>query len=272
MQVEIRMGEYVRRLPSSWESAGANAWLCWRDLVRYGPDQGRIRALARLCGWPRRRMRSLSPEQIATLSQGTPWLELQPLEAPLRTQFYYRFSKYGMPAAKFEDDSALAFALADDFFQDYLEGDDEAQYHLFATLARPLRRGQRAPLRSREEALRRGRWLRNIGPEWLAATVMYWAGVKAYVSNTYGPWLFQQEEPADDDDEGQLMPDTSADQGPNFGWWGIFMDVAESGVFGPLESVYQTNFHEICIYLVKKEAERRRQEQQMNEIRNRNRR
>ena len=90
--------------------------------------------------------------------------------------------------------------------------------------------------------------------------LMWWIGMKMLVNRMYGKWLFEGDE---DEDEEEDTPDyakaTSGEaKGPNFGWWGIFLDVAESGVFGPLEKVYQASIHDICIFLVKKRAEANR--------------
>lgn len=264
MQLRIKMDKEERLLPTSWESAGALAWKCLRCLARLGPDAGRLEAIRLLCGFSKRQMRGLGHQQLVTLIEGLPWLVIAPIDMPLRPSFYYRGIKYGLPAAKFEDGSAITFALADDFFTAYQEGDDTALVHLLATLARPLRNNNRCALHSRDEVLRRGRRLKRIPPEWLAAAWMYWAGVKAYVHSTYGPWLFQQ---PDVEVEEDVQPNTSAPQGPNFGWWGKYMDIAESGVFGNIKQVHQSNFHELCIYLVKKEVEYRRQKQELDALR-----
>lgn len=266
MQVRIKMEDREHLLPTSWDSAGVLAWPCLKSLARLGPDAGKLRAIRILCRLSKAKMKSLSAEQIATLVEGLPWLTIAPLAHPIRTKFYYWGKRYSMPAAKFEDGSAITFALADDFFNAYQEGDDQALIHLLATLARPLRNNKRTPLTSRDEVLRRGRRFRRIPPEWLAAAWMYWAGVKAYVHSTYGPWLFQQQDT--DEEEETTEPDTTAAQGPNFGWWGKYLDVAESGVFGSIREVHQTNFHELCIFLVKKEGEYRRQKREMEALRN----
>lgn len=265
MQVRITMDNQERLLPTSWESAGASAWACLRSLVQLGPDAGKLQAIRLLAGLSKTQLRSLNEKQLATLSEGLPWLVIAPIEAPLRTSFYHQAVKYGMPSTKFEDGSAMTYALADDFFNAYQDGDDSALLHLLATLARPLRNNKRCVLCSRDEVLRRGHRLRRIPPEWLAAAWMYWAGVKAYVHRTYGSWLFQQNELEEEEEEHQ--PDTAAPAGPNFGWWGKYMDIAETGVFGSIRAVHQANFHELCIFLVKKEAEHRRQQRELEALR-----
>lgn len=233
--------------------------------------EGKRNAIRRICQLSKGQMRGLDDIKLATLVEGLPWLNIVPIDQPIQKQLYYRGIRYRMPAAKFEDGTAFTFALADDFFNAYMEGDEEALLHLFATLARPLRCGQRKPLISRDEALRRSRWLKRIDPTWLAATWMYWAGVKAFVHSTYGSWLFQQTEQEEEDEEetSPQGPDTGASAGPDFGWWGKYMEVAETGVFGNVKQVHQTNFHDICVFLVKKEADHRRQKADMDAAKNR---
>ncbi|MEO7174984.1 MAG: hypothetical protein ABI002_04295, partial [Saprospiraceae bacterium] len=86
----------------------------------------------------------------------------------------------------------------------------------------------------------------------------YFSGVKAYVYNLYKKWLFEapEEEEEQDPDEApeEKLPVRKSD-GPDFGWWGSFLDVAASGVFGDYEKVLHTRFHTICTWLIKKRIE-----------------
>jgi len=242
--IQLHTASDVRLLPSSWAEAGALAWPC---------------------GLSRAQWRSLNAEQLATLAVGLDWLQLSPIQAPLRSSFRVWGTTYHLPGPKFEDGTAIEFAMADDYFKAYQEGDDSALVHLLATLARPLRGTERQALRSQDEVQRRGRTFRRLGPEWLATAGFYWAGVKEYTYQVYGPWLFQSAPDTETDHD--PTPDFSQ-RGPDFGWWGRFMDVAEAGVFGSLPEVHQTNFHELCMFLVKKEAEHRRQQEEIRKIRN----
>lgn len=239
-------------LPASWEEAGNLAFPCLRDLCKYPLGEGKIRAMARLAGMSRWQILGLSDENLATLSVGLEWLRLQPTDIPLQASFRVGLTTYHLPLAKFEDGTALEYAMADDYYQKYEEGDDEALRMLVATLARPMQDGHRIPLTDRDEVTARARALRRLSPWWLACVWMYWAGVKQYVYRTYGRWLFDQP----DDEEGDEDSAPSMNNRINFGWWGVYMDIAESGVFGPLESVHQVNFHEIAVYLIRKEEAR----------------
>jgi len=81
--------------------------------------------------------------------------------------------------------------------------------------------------------------------------------MKMLIHKMYGAWIFDNDEEEDEQDETAYAKASAgkAGKGPNFGWWGIYLDVAESGVFGALEKVYQTSIHDICIFLVKKRAD-----------------
>ena len=84
------------------------------------------------------------------------------------------------------------------------------------------------------------------------AVKLYFEGVKLYVYNTYGEWLF---------------PKTEGEQtsgGLNFGWWGAFQNVAEANVFGNLEQVYQTRFHTVAVWMIRKQDAADQMEQQQN--------
>jgi len=120
-----------------------------------------------------------------------------------------------------------------------------------------LKRGdERVPLHSKEEVEARVIRMATVPTEVLLQALTWWIGMKMLINGMYGAWLFEQDE-EDEEDEPASAEATAgkAGKGPNFGWWGIFLDVAESGVFGPLAQVYQTSIHDVCIFLVKKRAE-----------------
>jgi len=214
--------------------------------------------MRRLTGLSRRQWRGLTDEQLATLAHGLDWLELRACARPLRESLRRGLTRYYLPAAKFADGTAVEFAMADECFQQFLDGDEAAALRLLATLARPRRQGRRISVTDWDEVDARQRRFRGLPPEWTLQAVMYWAGVKEFVHATYGEWLFRQ---PDDENE------DTAPTGPNFGWWGILMNIAESGPFGSLEKVHQRNFHEVCTYLVQKEAARREHERKLTHMR-----
>lgn len=58
-----------------------------------------------------------------------------------------------------------------------------------------------------------------------------------------------------------LFPTNSGSADPrtvNFGWTGVVMDIAETGVFGDAKETSQTSLYEILIYLLKKELDHKK--------------
>lgn len=154
------------------------------------------------------------------------------------------------------------FAVADNYYEKMLKGDVEALHLMTYTLYRmkekdeaaALRRGDvRVPFHSYTES---AAMLNAYGPppmEMQVQATMYMSGLKAWIHRVYGSWIFEQ---PDEDEESDESPGAaSTPNGPDFGWWGILQAVAEGGVFGPLEQVYQSNLHEVCVYLVRKRQE-----------------
>jgi hypothetical protein len=43
----------------------------------------------------------------------------------------------------------------------------------------------------------------------------------------------------------------------------VFQDVAEAGLFGTMKEVYQANFHEVCMWLVRKRIAERQMKAEM---------
>lgn len=255
----LTINNTVRRLPDSWETANALAWPCLRDLARFPTGEGKRRAILRLLNLPKRDAKTLTELQWNTLVAGLPWLDLYPLKAPLRNEVRVGFSYYRMPQAHAADVSAFSYTLADEYFRKCLaEGDGaagmEAARNLQAVLLRPVVNGQRQEVRSRDDVATTAAKLKQLGAEWQAQALMFWGAANLFVNDTYGPWLFANEE----DDSDRVK--SSA---PDLGWWGVWMDVAGDGTFGKLPEVHQHSFHDLCLWLVRQEA-RARDEQRAN--------
>jgi hypothetical protein len=227
-----------------------------RALARLPPPAGKLEAMRLLSGLSRRQFARLSAEEITTLSVALPWLIPGPLTAPLQNRFRLGWRYYYLPDAKFVDGQCLAFALADEFFGAALKpGADVATSatQLLATIARPLHRGKRTTLSSRSEVMDRAKLFAKLPPEHAMHALMYWAGIKEAVDALYGEYLFR----------GSPLDKPPAGPIPDFGWWARFQDVAESGIFGPLADVNAHSFHEVCTWMLRKEAQRRSQQLEM---------
>lgn len=212
---------------------------------------------------PRRWRKMLSPMDFAALAAQLDWTHAEAqCEQVAIPHFTHKGQVYVFPKPKGPNVSGVEFALCDDLYKQFSDGDTDALLTLSAAIwrerdtdeAAALRRGDaRVPLVSKEEAEARAVRMAKAPAEMHLQALLWFAGLKLYVHRVYGKWLFEEEE-EDDEEPDNEQPATNSQQ-PNFGWWGIFLDVAEAGVFGRLEQVYQTSIHDICIYLVKKRAD-----------------
>ena len=241
----------IRRfLPQSYQEAGEDALFCIRQLLLYkNVNLARAKALAKLLYIRPHLVKGLTNNDLGSLVNLLSWMNLEPSPAPAIRFFDHKGKRYWLPKEKFADGLAIEYPIADEYFTQLLSGDDDALIKLVATMARPKKDGKRIPLTSREEVEKRADELKDLSPEAQWAVYMYFGGVKQYIHNLYKGHLFK----ANEAEEGQQDSEAAM-----FGWWGIYMDVAESGVFGNLEKVYQSNFHNICTYLVKKKQEAER--------------
>jgi hypothetical protein len=271
-----RVQTYKRTLPSGWDDIQSenSALYCLRQLSFRPLNQAQLACGIYFLDLPVSLRNLLSTTQHADIIQAMSWMNLESGPRPLITSFRHKGQTYHLPATKFANGAAKEYPIADDYYTRFLEGDVKCLDHLVGTLARPENRDaetsaklgdKRQPLLSRADAEKRGEQLTNIPLEVKMAVLMYFAGAKKYVNETYGEWLFQAPDQPDDeqeDDDVEIYKQEASRGGVMFGWWGIFMDVAESGVFGNLDQVHQTNFHSICMYLVKKKNEEKELQRQ----------
>lgn len=259
---------YRRDLPASWmEVEQSRRLFLWRDLLSAQGEAGRIKALRSLLRLPRRVRRALSADHVAGMLQALPWLEATPDPRPPFPSFRHGGREYHLPNAHGMNLVAIEYPIADEAFVQYIKTGDKAQLRLLcATLCREAeqdqaaveRRGDpRVPLLSRPEAEARAERLKKVPDHVLSGVMLYFAGVKEYVHRSYGKVLF--EEP-DTDNDGNPVP---ASTKPSLGWWSVYFNVAHDGPFGDVERVYQTAFHDVCLYLVDRIRAQREEETRM---------
>ena len=250
----LTIGGQRKRLPEGWNDAGPVVWDLLRVLARLPPPLGKLEAIRLLCGLSKREFARVSAAEKTTLLLALPWLAPVPIAAPLSPSFRHGWRTYHYPEARFADGKCLEFALADEFFQAALLPDSDvttATTQLLATIARPRdRKGKRTILQDRDEVMTRAKRLKTLPPEHALHALMYWAGVKQDIDRLYGDYLFR----------GSPLDKPAAGTIPDFGWWGRFQDVAEAGVFGNLDAVNRHSFHEVCQWMLRKEAQRRSQQ------------
>ncbi len=211
---------------------------------------------------PRKMRRLLSPLDFAALARIMDWTQATPqceqVPVPHGT---HRGIMYHFPTPKGANTTCLEYAIADEYYKEFVAGDAEALPLLAATLwreedkdaAAALRRGdRRVRLYDKAEIEARARLLRDMPEDLQLQALTFFGGLKQYVHRVYGKWIFEeQEEDEDDDTQGAEKPG----RGPDFGWWGILQQVAEARVFGNVQEVYQASLHEVCVFLVRKRIE-----------------
>jgi hypothetical protein len=234
-----------------------------------------VRELAgKMPWWAVRRMQR---EDLAAMTMALQWMRPRHdcVDFPVAS-FEHAGMVYHLPTAKGQNICCLEYPLADEYYMRYAANtnDAEALALLLATIARPenpdrqsaVARGDaRMALHSRAEIEARALVLLHAPHELHVAALMYFGGLKEYVHRIYGTWLFEvpfdedDEDEQDEDDEATPQARTSSIDGPDFGWWGIFQHVAESGVFGNLKEVYQASLHDVCIFLVRQRIKARQE-------------
>lgn len=263
----------IRRvLPASWsEVAPARRLPLLRLLYQYPGAAGRVRALRALIDLPKPLFLALDDDQVGVLLDATAWLEAMPSPDVSLAWFDHERVRYYAPLSHGLNLVGLEYPIADEAFNNFVKTGDMEHLHLLCGAlyreANPaeddvIRRGDiRVPLRSRWEAEARAKRLATVSNDVTIAVFLYFAGVKQFVYQSYGGALFESPEL---DDAGNPVPVETA---PNLGWWTLYFSLATDGPFGRnVEEVYQTAFHDICLYLVdrKRQEERREMQRRMN--------
>lgn len=263
----LRRRSFRLHLPEHWNDVQPDAhrrrWWRWAMTL---PPEAAQRAMVRdlLPRWVRLRISALD---FAALAHLLSWTKAEAdCDVVPVPSFQHKYVTYHFPKPKGENLVCIEFPLADEYYQQFLDdnANERALMCLLATLAREqnydteavLRQGDaRIALHSREEVEARADRLRGVPGEYCLQALLWFAGMKGYVHRVYGPWLFEQED-EEEEDAPSGSPEGGENAGsPNFGWWGIYQGVAESGVFGTISQVHQAAFHDVCVYLVRKRVE-----------------
>lgn len=254
----VRFGTRVlkRSLPASFnEISRERLTLFLRLLIRLPLEKAKTRILYILLKLPNRYFERMSSEQVVRLLEQIDWMQLEPNSRALLPEFIHKGKRYQMTSSDFGNGTAMQYALADDFYKSYLENKQESDLRaLVATLATAE---DEDTIKSRGDALSRSKSFEDLDEAVVMSVLLYYGGCKQRIFEAFGDTLFK--------------PEGSGGGGkpPQFGWWGIFMEIAESGTFGRLDQVHQSNFITLAMYLAKKKTEAdeyRRKMQQQNQV------
>lgn len=281
-----RKTTWRRQLPESWEDIPAKRRGRYYDRLIGNEQEGVRQVLRQLLRLPAWALRAMNADQVGTLTAALAWMPPRPdcVHIPFPS-FTHRGVVYHLPKPKGQNVCCLEYPLADDYYlKFYNTGDPEALLCLVAVLcreekpdrARALSSGDmRVPIFSRAEAEARATRLAGMPPYLQYAVLLYFAGLKEYIYKTYKAWLFEEDDVVEDEEEETEDGEDDADpeeedrpqeaaapSGPDFGWWGIYQEAAEAGLFGTLEQVYQASFHDVAMWLIRQRVKADQQRHQ----------
>lgn len=271
----IKIGKYSLTIPQNQEEISRDAYMRICTLILQ-QDSDAIRAkviwhliLTEMSRKQQRIFKNgyIDPYAILKLSEHISWLwDRFEIEGgteikPWVPEFRWKRATYMAPQPNFNDVTLDEFAHISMYLDEIAAGDAEAVYGLASAVCRPIR--NKKQLHSPDfDGYPRQAFNPNVidpelfksAPEWILWNV-YDMCLRAQlmIGKKYQP-LF----------------DGKKSDGPNFGWLGIIMNIAESGTYGNASHVKQENIHTICIYAVKKVLEQRKHEEELEQIKEKN--
>lgn len=260
----FRRRRFVLQLPESWAELSItrrHRW--WRWVATLDAAEAKNRIIRDLV--PARWLRKMASIEAGAISAALDWASLQQdADVVPIPDFWWGDEHYIFPQPKGPNVSGVEFALCDDYLKAFMQGDTDALLHLSACIWREegpdhsenlIRGDARIPLHNKMEVEARAKRLQDAPAEIHVQAFTWFVGFKKLVHRVYGPWIFEEQEEEEEEETDTPAPAPKPTGGPNFGWWGIFIDVAEGGAYGTKNQVYQESIHDICILLVKKRAD-----------------
>jgi hypothetical protein len=255
MMNSIRIGGHSksRHLPENWSEvrSGSLAFVV-KTLLTYKPVAAKIMILKHLLKINTGTFNILENEQVNELVDLLGWMDMRGLVDPVFPVLKVGGVTYRMPKAEFDDGTAWQYAAADDYYRKYVEASigqepskksqgkseksqgEEHLDRLISVLLTDVR--HKKALTDRDEVERRAGVFRKLKDYERVVILAYFSGIKQRIYDNYSSWLFTSE--------------GSGGTGVNFGWWGRYLDIAKSGVFGTVDKVYETRFYDIIVFLI----------------------
>lgn len=235
-------------------------WRCMHLLMHAAP---RRQIVVELLSLPSQILRMIGTGEMYDLIRCIDWMQIDPRYtkpvAPWidhRSKFN-RVTRLYLPGDDFKNVTGGEYAMLSDLYEEFKEdADSDVESRMIALTLRPAgdtddpASDPRVRLKSSDQARA---WLPIIRalPDSVRAymTTLISANI-AEVYDRYKDWLFTSSSSEDES------------SGLNFGWWGLFMDVAQDGVFGNFDQVLATPMHTICMHQVRKVDEARRMKEE----------
>jgi len=246
MKATVKIGNKIRKMPGDWNelSSGFRVFAI-RVLLTNDENVAKIIIMRKLLRIKKSLFTKINEAQMYDLVQLLDWLHLQKLTIPIypelkiKTTIWQKLgihkpTLYKCPNDKMENATAYQYAAASDHYKEYIATHEKKHLdRLLATLY--------TDVRDDEEIKKTAKIFKNVPILVKMSALVYFAGVQYYVYENYKEWLFES--------------DSETQGGINFGWWGKYIEIAESGVFGDLDKVYASRFYDIIVFLIqKKEA------------------
>jgi hypothetical protein len=182
---------------------------------------------------------------------------------------------YYLPGDNFTRESIIAFAFADEYFNNYVQGGETKFIDLMiACIARPLGSNNYPALQfaegdpreqfSTSRTEQRAKEFYTLPHNIKTTILLYFMGSKKYIHQHYEV-MFRKpvKEKQEVEETGQQKRISSFGKKkipkPNFNWIGIIYELSESGVFGNFDQVKNMFVHTCCYYLAKKRYEKEEQ-------------
>lgn len=266
----IRRRHFSAMLPGAWSEAPSDLRLRWWGLYLQGQ---RLQILKEALRCPYYLFHVIAPDDLAALMGQIEWMRAVPdcVNFPI-SEFSLGDRTYYFPSAQGANMACLEFALADEYYAKYQATPTPYNLALLtACLCREANKDEaqakrrddvRCLLYSRTQVEQSAKLLQYAPLEIHTAALLYFAGMKQDMHRIYKTWLFEDTDTEEDEDEDDPTP-SAGPSGPDFGWWGVFQMVAESGLFGDVNTVYQASIHDVCVYLVRKRVEAEETRRQM---------
>jgi hypothetical protein len=195
------------QLPQSWEeykNMGLDTLEALQTILTYPNTVAKLKILKNTLKLPKATFNRLSDTDLAAIIAQLDWMTLDATPEPFVTEFIHNETTYILPRSRFENGTALEYAIAEDYFKKITPDNDEvALINLCATLCREKTKDtataisagdHRIPLTSRGEVEHRAEAFKTLDPYIQVAVFLYFSGVKKFIFDTYGQAIFAQPE------------------------------------------------------------------------------
>lgn len=239
--IEVKIAGKERAIPMNWGEIPPGSLHFVATTLVENTDfiKARVKILRRLLNISKVLFYALDDEQVNDLIELLSWMDLSTNTRLIFKEFKIKNKKYRLPDHDFDMGTAFQYALADDYYRKFHETrTDTYMHYMISTLLY-----EKEPLVSKEKIEERASIFWRLGAVEKVVIMAYFGAIKNMIYEKFKSYLFSSNE------------DGQQGTGIDFGWFGRYMDIAESGVFGDLQGVYRSRFYDIVVFLIqKKEA------------------